>query len=183
MGRRSSRTGPFCELTRIRRNVVTRLPLSFAIVVSKSAPSAKLTSQHIVWELACKSSDLQTLSVGSKSQMIGVKEQGRACGCSLAYMGKSFIPLAEQFPLAMAHRHNMVVSEHHSREDAEPALTDWSNENVEIAGGDTQAFDHSHPVDGVRQAASALSGAELQKKCRDINAGRGLAAAKWSGAN
>ena len=125
-----SRTGPFCELTRISRNVVARLPLSFAIVVSKSAPSAKLTSQHIVWELACKSSGLQTLSVGSKSQIIGVKEQGRACGCSLAYMGKSFIPLAEQFPLAMAHRHNMVVSEHHSREDAEPALTDWSNENV-----------------------------------------------------
>jgi hypothetical protein len=37
--------------------------------------------QHIVWEQACKSSGLQTLSVGNKSQIIGAKEQGpkRAC--------------------------------------------------------------------------------------------------------
>jgi hypothetical protein len=38
--------------------------------------------------LTRKSSDLQTLSVGSKSQMIGAKEQRpkRACSCALAYM-------------------------------------------------------------------------------------------------
>ena len=62
-------------------------------------PQPKVTPQHIVWELACKSSGLQTLSVGSKSQTIGAKEQGpkRACGCAHAYMGlASFIPLAAQ---------------------------------------------------------------------------------------
>jgi hypothetical protein len=32
--------GKFCEPTRSSRNVVARLPLSFAIVVSTSAPSA-----------------------------------------------------------------------------------------------------------------------------------------------
>ena len=41
----------------------------------------KATPQRIVWVQACKSSRLQTLSVGSKSQVIGAKEQGpkRAC--------------------------------------------------------------------------------------------------------
>jgi hypothetical protein len=56
--------------------------------------------QHIVWELAGKSSGLQTLSVGSKLQMIGAKEQGpkRACGCPPAYIrfASPSIPLAEQ---------------------------------------------------------------------------------------
>ena len=89
-----------CERTRSSRNVVARLPLSFATVVSKSArPQPQATPQHTVWELACKSSGLQTLSIGCNSQIIGAKEQGpkRACGCALAYMMLANpSPIAEQ---------------------------------------------------------------------------------------
>jgi hypothetical protein len=59
-------------------------------------PQPKATAQHIAWELG-KSSELQTHSVGSKSQMIGAKEQGpkRACGYAPAYMmlARAFSPI------------------------------------------------------------------------------------------
>ena len=48
---------------------------------------------------ACKSSGVQTLWVGGKSQIIGAKEQGpkRACGCALAYMYCTRIWSADMF--------------------------------------------------------------------------------------
>ena len=66
----------------------------------------------------------------------------------------------------------MVVSEHHSREDAERALRTEATKMFEIAGGVMRKLLIAAVLSvACAGDASAMTGAELQKVCRDINVG------------